>query len=76
MSAMKDKMIDKMNEDREHDEAVQRYAAQHDPEMMNNDDDSDEDEIFGYECLGCGHVQNHPGECDICMGTAVDPMYF
>lgn len=36
--------------------------------------DDDEPEIFGYECLGCGHVQDHPGECDRCTGSAVDAM--
>ena len=35
-----------------------------------------DDEIFGYECLGCGHVQDEPGECEMCMGSAVEPMYF
>jgi hypothetical protein len=45
-----------------------------DPEIW--DDDNDDDEIIGYQCLGCGHMQDHPGECDMCMGSAVDPMYF
>ena len=40
------------------------------------DDNEGEDEIFGYECLGCGHIQDFPGECDMCCGNAVDPIYF
>ena len=44
-----------------------------DSDFFDNDDD---DEIFGYECLGCGHIQDYPGECDMCGGSAVDPMYF
>jgi hypothetical protein len=49
-----------------------------DPEMLDDDSDSDDDngEIFGYECLGCGHIQDGPGECERCSGSAVDPMYF
>jgi hypothetical protein len=39
------------------------------------DIDDDDDDIFGYECLGCGHVQDDPGECEMCMGSAVEPMY-
>ena len=47
-------------------------------EIADDDDfrDDDDDEIFGYERLGCGHVQDEPGECEMCMGSAVEPMYF
>jgi hypothetical protein len=72
---MSEKMIDKMNADREAEKALKANEILPDPEFL-EDNDNDEEEIFGYECLGCGHVQDHPGECDMCMGSAVDPMYF
>lgn len=58
---------------------------QHGSQLKNNwEDDSwieedwedDEDDIFGYECVGCQHVQDHGGYCDACGGYCVDPMYF
>lgn len=39
-------------------------------------DDDQDDEIFGYECMGCGHIQDQPGECNMCCAYAVSPMYF
>jgi hypothetical protein len=40
-------------------------------------DDDEEDEILGYECLGCGNVQNHQSGfgCDRCMGHCLEPWY-
>ena len=40
-----------------------------------DDDDDIEPEPFGFECIGCGHIQDYPGECDICTGYCVEPMY-
>lgn len=65
-----------LSNDREHDEFVQRYASQQDPEEIGEESESDDEDIFGYECLGCGHIQDYPGECEMCTGSAVDPMYF
>lgn len=48
-------------------------------EVFSDDDDyndDDDDEIIGYQCLGCGHVGDNPYECDMCTGSAVDPVYF
>lgn len=46
------------------------------PEMLSDSDIDNSDEIIDYECLGCGHIQDHPGNCDRCTGSAVDPVYF
>ena len=38
-----------------------------------------EDEICGYECLGCGNIQESNGwggECEKCMGKCLEPIYF
>lgn len=40
------------------------------------DDDYDDDDIIGYYCLGCGHQQDTDGECDICTGYCLEPIYF
>jgi hypothetical protein len=42
------------------------------------DDDPDDlgdldDDPVGYCCMGCGHVQDHPGECEMCTGYCVEP---
>lgn len=42
---------------------------------LDDDDDDIEPEPFGFECIGCGHIQDYPGECDICTGYCVEPMY-
>lgn len=38
------------------------------------DFDDEEDDVFGYECLGCGNIQDHGGACDRCDAYCVDPM--
>lgn len=40
-------------------------------------DDDEEDEILGYECLGCGNVQEHQSGfgCDKCMGHCLEPWH-
>jgi hypothetical protein len=49
---------------------------------MDEEEDSywhdDEEEIIGYECLGCGNVQeNYSGfGCDKCIGHSLEPIYF
>jgi hypothetical protein len=40
-----------------------------------NDEEEDNDEVFGFNCLGCGHVQGWGFECEVCGGTALDEMY-
>lgn len=40
---------------------------------LDDDDPDDVDWIVGYNCLGCGHVQNHGGECEVCTGNCVEP---
>lgn len=41
------------------------------------DDEDYEDEILGYECMGCGNIQdNQTGfGCDQCMGHSLEPWY-
>lgn len=43
------------------------------------DDDYDvESEIIGYECLACGHIQEDDswgGECEVCTGKCLEPVY-
>jgi hypothetical protein len=48
------------------------------PEDLDDEDDAPEEEIIGYECLGCGNVQetnNWGGRCDRCDGLSLEPMY-
>lgn len=44
--------------------------------LDDEEDDSEEDEIFGYECLECQNIQANPGRCNRCDSGSVDPMYF
>jgi len=41
------------------------------------DDEDYEDEILGYECMGCGNIQDHQTGfgCDQCMGHSLEPWY-
>lgn len=45
-----------------------------DDEFSEHDDGHDE--IAGYYCLECGNVQEASDMCNICMGSALDPIYF
>ena len=40
-------------------------------------DDDEEDEILGYECMGCGNLQNHESGfgCDVCTGHSLVAWY-
>lgn len=51
-------------------------APAHDPDEI-WDEEEPKEAIFGYECLGCGNVQAsyHNGECDVCCGLCIEPMY-
>lgn len=39
--------------------------------------DDEEDEILGYECMGCGNLQNHDSGfgCDDCTGQSLVAWY-
>lgn len=53
------------------------HTAQQCPEFtFDESDDNGDPEITGFECLGCGHVQDNDGECDCCSSYALDAMYF
>lgn len=40
-------------------------------------DDDDDAEILGYECMGCGNLQDHETGfgCDKCMGHCLEPWH-
>ena len=40
-------------------------------------DDDEENEILGYECMGCGNLQNHESGfgCDVCTGHSLVAWY-
>lgn len=45
---------------------------------MDEDEFEDtEDEIIGYQCLGCGNIQDHQSGfgCDRCLGHCLEPWY-
>lgn len=46
-----------------------------DPDLYFDGPDYDDDDPVGHQCLGCGHVQDHPGECDMCTGYSVEPYF-
>jgi len=39
--------------------------------------DDDEDELLGYQCMGCGNIQYHNSGfgCDVCTGHSLEPWY-
>lgn len=57
-------------------EDLQRIA---DDEVNFMDDDVDEDpeldEVIGFECIACGHVQDSSFSCDRCLSFSMDPIY-
>ena len=54
---------------------IEHQIEMDEEEGWGNDDD--EDELLGYECMGCGNVQdNNSGfGCDKCMGHCLEPWY-
>ena len=41
--------------------------------------EDEENEIIGYQCLGCGNVQNDTGlgyKCNRCYGSSLEEMHF
>ena len=42
------------------------------------DDNTSNEETFGYECLSCGNIQDDDsgGRCDRCDAYCLEPMYF
>ena len=40
-------------------------------------DDNEDDELLGYECMGCGNFQEHETGfgCDKCMSHSLEPWY-
>ena len=51
---------------------VKEYQIEHQIEI-----DHEEDELLGYECMGCGNIQEHESGfgCDKCTGHCLEPWY-
>jgi len=54
---------------------IEHQIEMDEEEGWGNDDD--EDELLGYECMGCGNIQDHESGfgCDKCMGHSLEPWY-
>ena len=54
---------------------IEHQIEMDEEEGWGNDDD--EDELLGYECMGCGNVQDNESGfgCDKCMGHCLEPWY-
>jgi hypothetical protein len=44
-------------------------------DLSDEDEDDPDFDVIGFECLGCGHVQDVGGECEMCCAYACDPIY-
>jgi hypothetical protein len=46
--------------------------------QWNYDEEEQEDEIIGYHCIACDHIQEDDdfgGSCDACCGCSLEPIY-
>lgn len=57
---------------------LEKYEKTLDEYGNDPDYDEDEHEVIGYECLGCGHIQETAGmnhDCDKCCGCCLCEIY-
>ena len=40
------------------------------------EDEDEEDEIYGYHCSACGNIQEYGDYCKRCNAIALEPLYF
>ena len=59
----------------DHETPVRREGMKEDYDDYPYADENYEDEIFGYECMSCGHMQAGSGfgmTCDRCCGPVTE----